>query len=209
MKSVYFVRHGESEGNTRNAFQGPNEPLSEKGVEQARILAERFLHIPVDVVLASTDKRAHHTAEIVNEKIKKPIEFLDDLAEMRRPNELWGKSSQDEKAQEILELLREHAHDPDWRYSNEENFIDRKTRAARVVDVFLERKEEAVLAVSHGTAIRTFLVYMLLGDDLTSHDYYKFLRFFHLSNTGISLCKYFEDESRWQLVHWNDIAHLG
>ena len=160
-------------------------------------------------MFASTDKRARHTAEIVSEKIKKSIEFFEDLVEMRRPSELWGKPLSDEKAQEIFKLLREHRDNPDWRYSNEENFTDRKTRASRVVNMLLERKEEVGLVVSHGTAIRTIVIYMLLGDDLTAHNYYQFLRFFHLSNTGISLCKYFEDESRWQLIHWNDIAHLG
>ena len=209
MKQIYFVRHGESECNIKNIWQGEKEPLSEEGIRQAKILAERFLHIQVDIVLASADERARQTATIVHEVIQKPIEFRNDLVEMRKPSEMHGRPMLDEKAQEIQKLLIEHNHDPDWHYSDEENFLDRKTRVARVANILLERQEQIFLVVTHATFIRTMLLYMLLGDDLTSQNYYQFLRFFHVFNTGISLCRYLDDESRWQLVHWNDIAHLG
>lgn len=181
MKSIYFVRHGESMGNINNAYQGSDESLSEEGIRQAGILAERFLRIPVDVVLASTHKRAHQTAEIVNAIIRKPIEFRNDLVEMRKPSEMWGKPTSDEKAQEIQKFLINHDHESDWHYSDEENFFDRKARVSRVVDILLEKREQTILVVSYGTIIRTIVIYMLLGDDLTSHNYYqnKFLYDFY------------------------------
>jgi broad specificity phosphatase PhoE len=37
-KIVYFVRHGESEGNVLSVFQSSDSPLSEKGRKQAVIV---------------------------------------------------------------------------------------------------------------------------------------------------------------------------
>ena len=211
-KIVYFVRHGESVGNAEGFFQGHEGGLSPVGEKQARLLAGRFRHIPVDVILASTMSRAKETAETINEVLQRPIEFSDMLIEVINPSEIRGKPHTDEKAWALRKSIRIQDHEPTWRYSDEENFSDRMERAGRVIEMFLARPEKCIAVVSHGTFIRTVLAYMALGKDVSPSTYIKFLIFFHKYNTGISVCNYGVDdfgEERWKLVHWNDIAHLG
>ena len=86
----YFVRHGESEGNTKGVLSGHTDyPLTEKGREQAR---ETAALIPTDYVYVySSDLlRCKQTTEIVNVK-KLPIVFDVRLRE-RNFGELTGKS---------------------------------------------------------------------------------------------------------------------
>jgi broad specificity phosphatase PhoE len=211
-KHVYFARHGESVGNVANTFQGHAGGLSPKGIEQARALAERFMRIPIDIILASTMERARQTAEIINENLQKPIIFSKLLIEVRRPSEMWGKPQDTEAARKMYKLLALEDHEPTWRYSDEENFSDRIERACRAIAMFQERPETVIAVVSHGTFIRTVLACMALGASITPAEYAQFVPFFHKANTGISLCDYGEDtygNVRWKLRHWNDIAHLS
>ena len=75
MKTVYLVRHGESSANVgaTKYFEGAESPLTEKGTEQARYIAERCTKLPIDLLVASTVKRAQQTASAISERINKPI----------------------------------------------------------------------------------------------------------------------------------------
>lgn len=57
-KTVYFVRHGESEGNVTPVFQTPDSPLSKKGREQAFHIAQRLSRLSFNVLVASPMERA-------------------------------------------------------------------------------------------------------------------------------------------------------
>lgn len=211
-KVVYFIRHGESVGNAEGFFQGYEGGLSLTGKKQARSLAERFKNIPVDVILASTMPRARQTAEAIHAAIGKPIEFTDLLIEVLNPSEIRGKPHADAHAWEIRKSIRLQDHEPAWRYSDEENFLDRMERAGKVAEMLLGRPEKNIAVVSHGTFLRTLLAYMAFGKSMTPSEYIKFLLFFHKFNTGISVCNYVKSdfgEFRWMLIHWNDVAHLG
>lgn len=63
---VYFIRHGESEGNSLGILQGQRDyALSEKGREQSRAAAEYMQGKGIEYVLASPLLRAAETAEII------------------------------------------------------------------------------------------------------------------------------------------------
>ncbi len=212
IKTVYFVRHGESVGNVADVFQGYDGGLSPKGVEQAQALANRFIHIPVEVILASAMQRARETAEIVHATTQIPLVFSDLLIEVRRPSVLWGKSQSDEAALEMFKKLRLENHEPSWRHSDEENFSDRVERAQKVIKMLHEYNEHSIAVISHGNIIRTILACMAFGETITPHEYVQFILFLDKKNTGISVCEYRQDgygDVRWKLRHWNDIAHLG
>jgi broad specificity phosphatase PhoE len=64
--NVYFLRHGESRGNSARIIQGRQDPgLSEKGVEQSEAVAPWFKERQIDAILCSPLKRALQTAETV------------------------------------------------------------------------------------------------------------------------------------------------
>ena len=65
---IYFVRHGESEGNTRGAMQGRRDsPLTEAGRQQAAATADWFRKLgePLAAVFSSPLSRARETARII------------------------------------------------------------------------------------------------------------------------------------------------
>ena len=60
---LYFVRHGESQGNVAGIHQSGSVALSENGIIQAQKVAERFATIAIDVIFASDYTRALETAK--------------------------------------------------------------------------------------------------------------------------------------------------
>ena len=103
---IYFVRHGESEGNKKGLHKGPEVPLSEEGIKQGQVLAERLKKHKIDVIYSSSMIRAIQTAEIISDELKIPVESWENLEEIRNPSEIWGKLAVDKKILEIKESAR-------------------------------------------------------------------------------------------------------
>ena len=92
---VYFVRHGESQGNVLRIHQDGKVKLSDHGQEQAKNVAERFAHINIDVILASDYERAFKTAQTIAKKKDLPVTTTPLLREVKRPTEIEGKKYDD------------------------------------------------------------------------------------------------------------------
>lgn len=82
--SVFILRHGQSEGNARNTYQGRLDfPLSAQGEKQARAAGEWLSQFKPEIMLASPMQRARRSAEIVGEAAGiSAIEFADMLIEL-------------------------------------------------------------------------------------------------------------------------------
>lgn len=182
--------------------------LSLDGIKQAKIVARRFENVPIDIILASPYARTVQTAEIINSAIKKEIRYSPLLTEMKIPSEFIGKSQEDTEVMKIRKLRRDHANDPLWHYSDEENFSDVKARAIQCIDYFATIHKDAVLVVTHGTYIKIIIFTMMLGEMFTPEFWYVRSNFFHTDNTGITVCERKED-GEYKLLTWNDSAHLG
>jgi broad specificity phosphatase PhoE len=207
-KKIYFVRHGESKQNVTDTFQDDEIELSEKGLKQAEFLAHRLSKLGIGIIFGSPIKRAHQTAEIIGKQLGKEVVYDNLFIEIRRPSVIRGKGFEDKEASAIWEDVWSHRLDSNYKHSDEENFTDRKARAKRVTEKLLECKEDYILVVAHGGIIRSIVAYMLLGDSMTAEEYFKFIAFMQMSNTGISMVKFPSHEGLWQLHTWNDLAHL-
>jgi len=211
MKTIYFVRHGQSEGNIGPIRQTAETNLTAKGREQANFVANRCAKLPIDIIISSTMTRAHETAEVINAKINKPIEYSDLFIERRRPSEVLGKPKDDPIGVEATRLTEENFHLPDFRFSDEENFADLKIRAERALDLLVQRPEEKILVVTHGYFTKVLTAYITFGPNLTSQECKSFIRTFHTENTGITVFGYDQTKTTdpWFMWVWNDHAHLG
>ncbi len=210
MKKVYFVRHGESEGNIAQRAQTAVEPLTEKGIRQAGLIAKRMQNIPIDCVISSTMIRAHHTAEKIAEKIQKPIDFSELFVENRRPSEVIGLHWQDSVQLDIRAAEEVNKHIPHYRFSDEENFEDLYERGKKAIELLENRPEQNILVVTHGMFMRNIIGYAIFGNTLTRDVYEKLKRGLITDNTGITLLRYdTEQKQPWALWTWNDHAHLG
>jgi broad specificity phosphatase PhoE len=79
-----FLRHGETDWNLKNQFQGHNEvPLNEVGRSQAVDAAPVLAGLGIERVFCSSLLRARETAALLLEKLPSPpeLKFLADLAE--------------------------------------------------------------------------------------------------------------------------------
>ena len=64
--TLYLVRHGETEWNTQDILQGHHDSaLTERGLQQARELVERFRDVEFAAIFSSDVTRAQRTAELI------------------------------------------------------------------------------------------------------------------------------------------------
>jgi len=205
---IYFVRHGESEGNKKRLHQGPEVPLSEEGIKQGQVLAERLKKHKIDSIYLSPMIRAKQTAGIISDQLKIPVEFWENLKEIGNPSEIWGKPAEDKGILEIKKLARKKFLKGGGRYSDEETFEELNKRAKGVLEhLLLHHREQNVLCVSHATMIKMIICKAIFGESLTPEIFLQLREHLWLKNTGITVCEY-TDKWGWTLVKWNDTSHI-
>lgn len=207
VKTIYFVRHGLSEGNANKTYQTVDTLLDVRGKEQAQKIAERLIHLPIELVLSSDAARAKHTAEIIVGQINKPLVLSPLLRERKRPIEIENKKHDDPDSILFNRQALAAFGDPNKRFSDQENFWDLKARARQALDFVISQKVETVAVVTHGGFLRFMILEMFLGDQLTPEIYLRSLDFLNTKNTGLTWCDIGEDG--WRLRTWNDHAHLA
>ena len=80
---LYFVRHGESEANTRGVISNRDRPfgLTDLGRGQAKVLAESLKDIPISAIFSSPILRARQTADILSRSLGQPYQVTEALRE--------------------------------------------------------------------------------------------------------------------------------
>ena len=77
------MRHGESEANAAHVFAGQtNSPLTQRGREQAKVVAKALQHVRFDRIVASTLSRTMDTAAEIAAGRGVAVEVFDDLKEI-------------------------------------------------------------------------------------------------------------------------------
>ena len=155
--------------------------------------------------------RAKQTADIIAEKIGKPIEQSDLFVEWNQGAHRLGKNANDQALWEQSKALVETFKESNHRSADEENFEDLNRRAGDAIAYLLERPEENIAVVSHGWFSPVLVGKAIIGDDFTGRDCEHFIKTLRMKNTGLTVLVY--DTERWwggwNLLTWNDHAHLG
>jgi broad specificity phosphatase PhoE len=200
---IYFVRHGSTDSLEKRISQPNDEPLNERGIAQAKQLAERFKNEKLDLVISSPHLRAVQTAEEISKKM-----IISELfGEVKKPKEIIGVAKEEDEVKNIKKKIGEmYVMDPSWHYSDEENFEDLKTRGLAALEFLKAQNKENILVVSHGSFMGFMVALMMFGETLTLEMSLKMKNFFRLGNTGVSICVH--DEGKWKLQCWNDTSHL-
>lgn len=205
---VYIVRHGLSVGNKERTHQLPNTALSEEGILQAKAIALRVAKLPIDLIYASSLKRAQQTAQIIAKRVGLKIETWDEIREIKRPSEITGRHVDSPEARMYAQALETNFGDPDWKYSDEDSFGDLKGRANKVLKHLCKNhKNQNILLVSHGTFIKMAIASAVFGQNLTPQIFWDFRIHTYAENTGISVLDYSEGRG-WKLLTFNDSSHL-
>ena len=80
---LYFVRHRESEANTRRVISNRESPfgLTDLGRQQANTLADKLKDIPITAIFSSPVLRARETADILSQSLRQPYQVTEALRE--------------------------------------------------------------------------------------------------------------------------------
>lgn len=211
LKVVYFVRHGQSEGNIAPVFQTLDSPLSPQGKEQAKLIAERVSKLSFETLIASPLPRTKETAEAVSSVTGKEVEYSELFVERVKPTNLGGKSYDDPEADKLWQEWEESLYTSGLRVEDGENFDDLIARADKALKFLNERPEETIVVVTHGFFLRTIVARVLLGDTLMPESFRKLQSSIEMENTGLTVLKYGEryGGTSWMVWIYNDHAHLG
>lgn len=205
MLQVYLVRHGETEWNAARRIQGQyDSPLTEKGVFQAKQIAERVRNEGITHVISSDLGRTKRTAQIIADACGCEITTDPRLRELHmgvlETRELDKLSSKEE-------AWRKQMVDgtPEGRIPDGETMSELATRMHEALNSCLNLPAGSKpLLVSHGIALGC-LVSTLLG--LPAHAE----RRLRLRNCSLSRVDH--QQSAWLANGWvvetaGDIAHL-
>jgi len=206
---LYLIRHGEAYTNVDAVIGGMqgDRGLTERGFSQAEALARRLAtgEIRADVLYSSTLPRARMTAELVGEALKLPINWDDELQELR-PGEADGLPIDVARArfEGFKHFLREPFVDL---APGGESWGSFQMRASAALERLIMCHQGQIIAVvAHGGIIEVSFLYLLgLGPQA------RMRTAFHVRNTAITHWRHvetFDGRQEWQLVAHNDHMHL-
>lgn len=150
---LYITRHGETMRNAEQRILGrTDDPLSDRGKQQASELAEKMKYIDIDLIFTSPLSRAKETAQAIAE-VKGMSLIVDERLIETDFGDFEGKPRDMEEYQAAK---RDHFK----RYPNGESYFD---IAYRVYDFLFMLKREfsdkKVLVVAHGGICRIICNY--------------------------------------------------
>ena len=197
-----LIRHGETLANKEAILQGQSESaLSEEGLEQAKLLAKRLqYHPPFDHIFSSDLTRCMITAQCTVDLIGGEIIAAKELREWDF-GELEGRKRD--------ELIKEYPEVMNFFINSHQEIIvpggeKRSELESRIKNYFTYLAKEytgkRLLVFSHGGALRS-LFRFIVGYPAANNI------FPQISNASYSSC--IHSKNGWQLVCWNDTAHLN
>jgi len=150
---LLLVRHGETDWNRDQRFQGhADPPLNETGREQARTVANELAADRIDAIYTSDLARARETAELIAERAGVPFVLEPQLREVDVGE--WQGLTRAELAQRFPEGMRDwHERGHGWERGETYEQLTERVLAAleRIVG---RHPGERVVVVGHGGTIR-------------------------------------------------------
>ncbi len=197
---LYIVRHGETYGNL-NGDGFTETDLTENGLNQARLLGERFKDERINAIYTSTLIRAVKTGkEIYKHQKNADFNIFTTLMEKGTDKDYIGLP--DETLKEIVPeaVIRERAP------LGEETPLDALNRAKKIINLIISENNENsnIIIVAHGM-FNTYLILAATGLGLIPNFN------FSQNNTGVTLIRYLYEDGikKTKLTYLNDCSHLN
>ncbi|CAM3577122.1 MULTISPECIES: histidine phosphatase family protein [Brevibacillus] len=187
---MYLIRHGETDWNSSRRIQGHSDiELNELGLHQAELVAGRFKAEEFHGIYSSDLSRARVTAAQIAKH--KDFEISTHIALRERCyGRLEGLTYEEIRA--TFTEQDEAAHGIETFEAMQERAVTALTEIAN------KHTNEAIVVVSHGGLINSFLHYVtggLQGTGITKID-----------NTGICVFRF--ADRRWEVLQVNNTNHL-
>lgn len=205
MKTIYIVRHGESEGNIGNFRQGAETPLSDNGIKQSEKIAKRLKKLDFDLLVASPLKRTVQTADLIKAETGHDFILSDLFIERKRPSRQYGLKK-DSKLHDQIEKEFNKILIDGGKFEDAESFSEIKDRVIAALDFLENRPEQKIVVVTHGTFSRFLAALLILGkENMNPKNSIRITKVLKKTNTGISV---FIKEKIWRIYSWNDFSHF-
>lgn len=163
MLRVILVRHGETTWNIEGRYQGRKDtPLSPRGLEQGRLLAEGLRNVPLDAAVSSPLRRALVTCGLCAGPRGLTVETDPRLTEISH-GEWEGRLAGEIEAGYPDEFRLWHTAPHRVRMPGGENLEDVTRRARAAFDDYAERYDGRTLLVAAHDAVNKAVVCDLLG----------------------------------------------
>ncbi len=160
-KDFYIFRHGETDYNRQNRWQGQgiDIDLNDNGRAQAEILATKLQDKGIEIIYSSPLKRAKQTAEIVARFANIPISIINDLTE-GNVGDCEGVLREEvaEKYPDIWNVWYGDNQIMDVRWPNGESKLEIQQRMTKAFEYMLSSQKNIIGVASHGAAMRYFLM---------------------------------------------------
>lgn len=201
MKSIYIMRHGQTDYNRKGVLQGRaiDASLNETGLRQARAFYEYYKNTGFQLVLSSSLKRSHESVLPFKEQ-GIPFKIDDRLTEFS-----WGEN----EGQLLSELVKDkykkmlrswYSGDLDARIPGGESGAELLSRVASFAKDLKECKEDKILICTHGRTMK-MLVVTLLEKEVKEME--------NVPHANSALYQMTYDGSKFHLVKGNDRTHLA
>ena len=203
-KILVLIRHGESQANLKDVFQGwkTKDPLTEKGRRQAESLRDFLLPLQIEHFVSSDSERALQTSEIIPGKRKTKIDTRKNLRELD-----FGKLSRMTHEGQESDLAKKFPKLYETFQGNVENFvapsgekfIDLKARVEKELDILKNKKPSSIALVSHFWWIREAIRELENANSIYDIP--------SVEKTGITIFEITNDPAK--LLLFNNTEHLG
>ena len=201
IKTLYIVRHGQTDLNKRGIVQGRGRDtdLNDEGRHQAHQFFEAYKDVPFDKIYISELKRTQQSIQQFID-LGLPYEKLSGLDELA-----WGihegQSATPETKAAFLDLMRNWLDgNLDMKFEGGESPNEVKVRQLEALDTIMSHPEEkTVLICMHGRAMRLLLC-ILTEKPLTEMD--------NFPHQNLVLYKVTYDGSKFEIVDFNNALHL-
>ena len=208
-RTIIMVRHGETQGNIEDKAQGHFDvPLTDLGVQQAKVLARRLAKVDFNAIYSSDLQRAVDTAAALTS-------LRPDLEIQTRPGlrEVYFGSYEDMRWSEIRAKDPElHQRWTDWntriktKFPNGETPFETRQRVTAVADeIVAAHPEESsiILIVGHTGSLQPLFAHLL---NLSTTEQWRF----HFENTSVTkLTEHPFAPNGWRADLTNDTSHLN
>jgi probable phosphomutase (TIGR03848 family) len=160
MKRLLLLRHASTE-QTGKRLSGwtPGLHLNERGVAEARALAERLAPVEIHAIYSSPLERCLETATAVAEPSGLKVETIQDVGEVRY-GEWTGRELSELAKQELWRVVQ--LHPSGARFPDGESILEMQTRAVLACErLRAEHAGQTVAVCSHADVIKAIAAHYL------------------------------------------------
>ncbi len=202
MLRIIFTRHGETQWNIEGRCQGQTDiELTEKGLSQGKILAQRLKGLKFENIYSSDLKRAYDTSLEIQRAQNEHVKIINEPLLREYSFGCWeGLTSQDIRSK-YLELFLQRELKPDVEIPQAELYSQLQKRCFDFVEKCKERHSSGtVLAVTHSMFIKALIhrYFMIPWEVLKKQMYF--------DNCSLTIIKIKEEKVVLETL--NDTAHF-